>query len=539
MHQPTIEPTEPQPHDTHEPEPSRGWLGWLVSGTVHASVLCVFAYWVWTRMAEPIDYPPVVIASRPPVVQPEEKPVVRERMPVDTQPVPLDTAVEVDVAAPVSSLDIPQDVPQTDDNSDAKEMNGDESLSDSAMGGPGVMAIIGPGGPSKGRIGRPGPGGRLRTGAPFGMTPKVITHTEMGLRWLRRHQNPDGAWDAVTYAANCQENPKCEPGANQSGDTSVALTGYALLCFLGSGYDHRVGSYRGTVRKGLDALVARQGADGLLGKRNYEHAIAAQALFEAYGMTEDPALREPCEKALAVILARQAKDPKAADSAYAGLGWDYVAANPARIDSSVSGWNVMALKAAHQAGLAGAKAGLDGAKRWLDRAWAAANRGAMPKDPYGDSVFPYTWDATTDTASQTKPSNKSHDLTPVGMVCAVFLGHDSGDVMLETMANHVITHQQPTSWATYNSYYTYYNTMGMFQVGGDKWKAWNGKVRDIIIDAQRIEEGCFQGSWDWDGAVAWHGVETGRVLSTCYAILNLEVYYRKERVTGERGRRAH
>jgi len=122
------------------------------------------------------------------------------------------------------------------------------------------------------------------------------------------------------------------------------------------------------------------------------------------------------------------------------------------------------------------------------------------------------------------------------MVCAVFLGRDAGDLMLETLANHAMKHQKPTSWDTYNSYYTYYNTLGMFQVGGEKWKIWNGAVRDFIVAAQRRGDGCFDGSWDWDKGEKWHGSEVGRVLSTCYAILNLEVYYRYDQVAGPRRR---
>ena len=42
------------------------------------------------------------------------------------------------------------------------------------------------------------------------------------------------------------------------------------------------------------------------------------ALAEAYGLSNDGALREPVEKAIKIILERQAKDGEGY-----GLGWDW------------------------------------------------------------------------------------------------------------------------------------------------------------------------------------------------------------------------
>ncbi len=57
------------------------------------------------------------------------------------------------------------------------------------------------------------------------------------------------------------------------------------------------------------------------------------------------------------------------------------------------------------------------------------------------------------------------------MVCAEFLGHRSGDIMLETLGNHVVENQTPQKFPTntYYLYYLYYNTMGVFQLGGKRW----------------------------------------------------------------------
>jgi hypothetical protein len=251
-------------------------------------------------------------------------------------------------------------------------------------------------------------------------------------------------------------------------------------------------------------------------------------------MTNDPDLRGPAQKAVDMILERQNQDKAGGGgSEGTGLGWDYVGPNT-RNDASVTGWNVMALKSAYAGGL-NVRQGMTSSKRWLEQAWKANNDGKAGHadwrklDPYKDeSVFSYTWPTG---ATEYEDKGFGHrNMAPVAMVCAVFLGHRAGDPMLETLANFVINHQTPKAYPC-NTYYMYYNTLGVFQVGGDKWKLWNTSVRDMLVNSQRRGDGCFDGSWDTKGNA---DLGFGRVLSTAYCTLCLEVYYRYAQVANQK-----
>lgn len=517
---------EEQPTDGDRPR--RGWVGWLISASFHAALIAIMGTVYWLIVEPPTDPTPVVTV---PKFTPEVK-VVKEKRELEEK-VELKLDVVSDVVSPLPPLEIPlEEKPQTDNDVPTEDVKGNpdnvavQEYSDARA----FMAVIGPGATSPGIWSQRGPGGHHRAVSKGGGTGSSEAAVGSALRWFKRHQSANGMWDAAKYTANCSENPKCEPGNDAvGGNVNVAMTGYAIMCFLASGYDHQTASvYRATVKKGIDYLVSVQTAEGLLGDRNYEHAIAAKALIEAYGMTNDPALREPSQKAVNVILARQ-NQGNGNDKAYSGLGWDYVAPG-ARNDSSVTGWNVMALKSALASGLNIGK-GLEGSKQWLDTVWKATNPDWKKLDPYKDeSRFPYTYmsdsekiDIAPAPANATAPSAEMHDLACVGTMCAVFLGKRAGDPMLETLANYVTNHEMPTAYPC-NTYKLYYNTLGVFQVGGEKWKKWNGTVRDMLVHAQRQGDGCFDGSWDFKDT-KFHGSDVGRILSTAYCCLSLEVYY--------------
>ena len=72
-------------------------------------------------------------------------------------------------------------------------------------------------------------------------------------------------WDVDGYQVNCSriQNVNQVPRTPKDGD--VACTGYALLCYLGAGYDHLQGKYKKTVKDGLDWLIEAQDDNGSWG----------------------------------------------------------------------------------------------------------------------------------------------------------------------------------------------------------------------------------------------------------------------------------
>jgi len=535
------QPELPQDPPSVETRRRSGWAIWAGSAATHGAALALMAL-IYTTVAkeETVVLPPIrtTVIPASPKADLKADPVTSENQDIKLPEI-------TDVVQPITPVDLVVVDPGDESLAESQLPKGDKSAeTDVAMSfTSGVQMAIGAGNDSAGKFGdiygkRGKRGKRGPIGAPAYAPPVV----ERALAWFKRHQSPDGRWDADGYYLNCTAGGvKCEPGKDQPGDTDIATTAYAILTYLGDGYDHQTpNKYRSVVKRGLEFLINSQKPDGLLGQRNYEHAIATMALAQAYGMVPDPWLRAPTQKAVDIILARQNRD-SAAQAPYDRLGWDYVNATD-RNDASITGWNVMALKAAMVAGLK-IDEGLSGSKVWLDRSWKAANTGkpwcadTNKLDPYkGISRFGYVWKASDnsvemvdwDAANNRPTSIDNHDLAPVGLMCSVFLGHRAGDPMLESLGNYVAQFHMPTTWPC-NTYYLYYNTLGMYQLGGERWDRWAKQVLPMLRDSQRLDEdSCYAGSWDWVGT-KFHGNDTGRVLSTAYAALSMQVYWLYEK----------
>jgi Prenyltransferase and squalene oxidase repeat len=330
---------------------------------------------------------------------------------------------------------------------------------------------------------------------------------ELGLDFLARHQSPDGSWSLHNFAAGRRGYERAGQGSMQS---DSAGTGLALLAFLGAGYTHTDGKYRLVVSRGLDYLVRNQKPDGDLFSGGsqycwlYSHGIASIALCEAYGMTRDQAVEGPAQRAIDFIAAAQNPDEG---------GWRY---SPGRdSDTSVSGWQLMALKSGELSGLKIPPECYARMEKWLD---GAASRGNPSRYVYRPK------------AEQAHQREASLAMTAESLLMRQYLGWKRDNANLVAGADFLRANLP--QWGTRSvprrdAYYWYYATQVMFQMQGKHWKDWNDSLRKLLVDSQ-VQSGPFSGSWDPVGPVVpdrW-GAAGGRIYVTAMHLLMLEVYYR-------------
>lgn len=309
----------------------------------------------------------------------------------------------------------------------------------------------------------------------------------MALDWLARHQSDDGRWDGGGFDAACG---RC--GGQTAITADIGLTGLSLLAFLGADHTHfKDGPYRAHVNRGLLWLLQQQRRNGDLrgDETMYSHAIAAIALSEAYAMTGDPRLRDAVARAIDFI--DKARNPRDG-------GWRYDPGQPG--DTSVLGWQVMALKSARLAGFEPPYASLNAARRWLDAVSEPGAPGLYAYQP-GQSPTP--------------------SMTAEGMFVQQLLGAAPDDPRMSQSADYLM--ENLPDWDSQsNTYYWYYATLAMFQHQGPQWERWNEAVTRELLRHQ-ITDGPAAGSWDPAGEWALKG---GRIYQTALGALMFEVYYR-------------
>jgi hypothetical protein len=331
---------------------------------------------------------------------------------------------------------------------------------------------------------------RERSVKRFGGTKASEAAVERGLNWLAAHQNADGSWSLHNFHVNCK-HPRCADAGTYT--SNPAGTGVALLPFLGAGHTHQSGKHQHTVARAVDWLVRQQKANGTWpapgdARPMYGHALAAIALCEVYGMTGDARLRGPARKALDYIVWAQ--------HAPTG-GWRYYPGQPA--DTSVVGWQLMALKSGEMAGLSVPAKTLQGVRRWL--ASVEGNR------PVG-GLFGYQ--STTPTPA----------MTAQGLLCLQYLGTRRDQPQMRAGTDYLLKHLPRPGTDT--SYYWYHATQVMYHMQGRHWKVWNGKLRDLLVSSQ-ARGGTLAGSWK---PVDGREKPGGRLYATALRLLMLEVYYR-------------
>jgi hypothetical protein len=369
-----------------------------------------------------------------------------------------------------------------------------------AVRGPGgIGGGAGSGNPGLGGMGEGfggrGEGMRKAMIGGFGGTKQTERAVAAGINWLARHQNPDGSWSLGDYSRNCKEL-RCSGEGQERSDS--AATAFALLPFLAAGQTHETkGPYQKTIARGLEWLINHQNQEGSLaagsGQVMYSHGLAAIVMCEAFGLSKDPRVRKSAQAAIHFIESGQ--DPQTG-------GWWYAHKQPGG-DTSVFGWQLMALKSAQMAGLEVNPKTLEGAKRWLKSVSKGQSGGLFEYRP----------------ASGPTPT-----MTSVGILCSQYLGARRNDPAIVEGMNYFMAHMPSPS--NRNCYYWYYATQVMHNLPGPEWDRWNREMRRVLLETGE-KEGCAAGSWDPAKPTKdiWAD-RGGRLMFTSIALLTLEVYYR-------------
>lgn len=216
------------------------------------------------------------------------------------------------------------------------------------------------------------PGGAT---TPRPASPEADAAVHRALDYLKSAQKSDGSWESGGFGR------------------ATSVTSLAVMAFLSAGHvPGEPGPYRESVEKGILYVLDHQRSNGLLVSNTshgpmYCHGISTLMLAEVVGMTAEAPLadraREALGRAVKLILLAQnlAKNPENSG------GWRY---QPTSRDSdlSVSGWQVMALRAAKSAGCAVPSENIDRAIDYLKR--CASQEGGFGYQPGGGPNNPRT-----------------------------------------------------------------------------------------------------------------------------------------------------
>ncbi|MCZ7644375.1 MAG: hypothetical protein M5U26_03690 [Planctomycetota bacterium] len=483
---------------------------WAVSGAFHGLLLLLLTL-IGAALLRAKDDVVIVteLAKLPPPadrIEPVKRDLFKQPAPVEVQELVTEQVVESH-----EEVEIAEHV-ETANDLDLQSARGDESaIADVPLGGTGLAAAIGTGGGGGGAYGHRLGGGRGRMARRGGGSAKTESAVDAGLAYLARVQEADGHWDAKKHEGLLG---KLTASHGDPRVVDTAITGLALLAFLGAGHTEKVGKYKDNVTRAIDWLVSIQGQDGRLTSSGYAHAIAGMSLTEAAAMGRVERTKEAAQKAVKIDNGIGLRKEWSSEL----YGWSYSLAqlDVLKGDLSNSGWHIMLLKSAKTAGLQVEPACLEGAIRFMD----ACERGKVDGDPYSGHLYVYSPVDAPNHANAPYPR-----ITAVGCLGRLFFGAKPEE--LQNGINFIMEKggvPKRNDQGLLDLYYVYYASLVMFQAGGEEWKKWNTGLQASLLPFQVKDGGPLDGSWKpWDNGYSglW-----GRVGETALSVLSLEVYYR-------------
>lgn len=304
---------------------------------------------------------------------------------------------------------------------------------------------------------------------------------DRGLEFLARHQERDGSF----YSGQMRR--------------STAITSLAVMAFLAKGYTPSHAPYGDVINRGIDFVIGAQQWNGMLvGDTHthgpmYSHTISTLMLTEVSGMV-DPERQARVDaalgKALRLILAAQ-KMPK---PPHHQGGWRYQH-NSNDSDISCTGWALMSLRAARNAGASIPREAIEDAVQFVLN--CRQRDGGFGYQPGGGSGL-----ARTGTA----------------VLCLELCGRHRSR---ETIAggDWILRHMRDGDSDGFFYYGIYYTAQAMFQLGDEHWEKFAEHLYTTLLKMQRKD-----GSWPEGRG---NEARAGSCYSTAMAILALTPAYRQ------------
>lgn len=301
------------------------------------------------------------------------------------------------------------------------------------------------------------------------------------LKFLATEQRPSGAWQIRN---------------SSRGLDAASTTSLAIMAFMAAGHVPGEGAYGDQMDRGIRWVLNNQRSSGLFAHRSgngpmYTHGICTLMLAEVAGMVDASLaerVRSSLERAVLLILKAQSV-PKG--PSHVG-GWRY---HPTSNDSdlSVTGWQLLALRAAKNIGCDVPAESIDAAVAYVNR---CANR-----ETGGFSYHP------------------GHRATPTrsgtGILCLEICGQHHAPATM--IAADYLLRRPLKPDDSFFFYGVYYCTVGMFQVGGRHWEFHRDHISTLLLTRQQPD-----GSWSMnDGGEAAYGP----IYATSMSVLALAVEY--------------
>ena len=289
-------------------------------------------------------------------------------------------------------------------------------------------------------------------GSRGGGTKQSEEAVERGLRWLVAHQRDDGSWCFDLTKAPC--NGMCRNSGSEASTT--AATGLALLPFLGAGYTQRQGEYQETVKTGI--VLLEHPASGHAARRRpvrRRHDVRPGNRHDRLvrSLRNDPRRvaegHRPGSDSLHRLWRRICR----------GGGWRDTPGKPG--DTTVTGWQLMALKSGQMAKLEVPSPTISLVEKFLEQ------RAIRSRRPLR---------LLTDAAS----ARRGKRPRPSGLLCRMYTGwHRDRPALYRGVA-----HLHKWGPSETNMYYDYYATQVLHHWEGPEWQAWNKPMRDYLVATQ-------------------------------------------------------